>query len=398
MRIRALAPDLARGLMLLFIAVANAPSYLWGDENGVIGSHAADGSTADLVAQTIAIIAIDGRSYPMFSFLFGYGIVQLYRRQQEAGVSHQDARRLLRKRHWWMVAFGFVHALLLWHGDILGAYGLAGLLLSWWFLDRREITLRVWAMVLTALLLAAVLFSAIAGVLVSMMRVPEGALEEAFALPDPTAQSNYLLSALERVGIWAVAGPSTAVLGLVVPITILAAFVAARHRVLETPAEHLRLLRATAVVGIAIGWSTGAILAVQNLGVWSLPHDFDLLFLVAHMAGGLFGGLGYVAVFGLIAARLQSRAAGAGRVAGALQAVGRRSLSCYLAQSVILAPLLSAWGLGLGAALSSWSVALVAVGVWVATVILAVMLERADRRGPAEWLLRRLAYPRPPLG
>ncbi len=398
MRMRAIAPDLARGLMLLFIALANAPSYLWGDENGAIASHAADGSTADLVAQTIAIIAIDGRSYPMFSFLFGYGIVQLYRRQQEAGVSHQDARRLLRKRHRWMVAFGFVHALLLWHGDILGTYGLAGLLLSWWFLDRRDITLRVWAVVLTSFLVAAVLLSAIGGVLLSAMSGPEGAPEEAFALPDPAAQPNYLLSALERVGIWAIATPSTAVLGLVVPITILVAFVAARHRVLEMPAAHLPLLRATAVVGIAVGWSTGAMLAVQNLGVWILPHDFDWLFLVAHLAGGLFGGLGYVAVFGLIAARLQSRTAGAGRVAGALQAVGRRSLSSYLAQSVLLAPLLSSWGLGLGASLSSWSVALVAVGVWAATVILAVLVERAGRRGPAEWLLRRLAYPRPPLG
>ena len=395
MRMRAIAPDLARGLMLLFIAVANAPSYLWGDENSIIGSHAAEGSTADLVAQTIAILAIDGRSYPMFAFLFGYGLVQLYRRQQEAGVSDKDARRLLRRRHWWMVAFGLVHALLLWHGDILGAYGLAGLLLSWWFLDRRDVTLKVWALVLTSLLVVAVLLSGAVAVLLSGMSVPEGAPDEGFTLPDPTARPDYLLSALERVGIWAILTPSTAVLGLVVPITILMAFVAARHRVLEQPAEHLRLLRATAIVGIAVGWSTGAILAVQNLGVWNVSRDFDWVFLMLHLAGGLFGGLGYVAAFGLLTARLQARPAGAGRVAGALQAVGRRSLSSYLAQSALLAPLLSAWGLGLGASLSSWSVALVAIAVWVVTVVLAVLLDRADRRGPAEWLLRRLAYPRP---
>ena len=118
---RLLAPDLARGAMLLFIAVANAPWYLWGVDKRVIASHPADGSPADLVAQTIAIIPIDGRSYPMFAFLFGYGIVQLYRRQEQAGVSHADARRLLRRRHLWMIAFGFVHALLLWYGDIIGA-------------------------------------------------------------------------------------------------------------------------------------------------------------------------------------------------------------------------------------------------------------------------------------
>ena len=71
---------------------------------------------------------------------------------------------------------------------------------------------------------------------------------------------------------------------------------------------------------------------------------------------------------------------------------GKRSLSCYLAQSVICAPLLAAWGLGLGGVFGSAQVALFAIGVWLLTVVLAYAQERAGQRGPAEVLLRRLVY------
>lgn len=54
--------------------------------------------------------------------------------------------------------------------------------------------------------------------------------------------------------------------------------------------------------------------------------------------------------------------------------------------------MLAAWGVGLGAHLSSWSVALFAVAVWGATVAVATAMERRGLRGPAEVALRRLAY------
>lgn len=396
MSARLLAPDLARGAMLLFIAVANAPWYLWGVQKSAIGAHPADGSPADLVAQTIALIAIDGRSYPMFAFLFGYGIVQLYRRQYEAGVSHRDARRLLRRRHLWMIAFGFVHALLLWYGDVVGAYGLAGLALCWLFLDRRDTVIRISVVVLVSLLAAFAAVSAAGGALIALLVPADAAQFGAIEIPNPNGESSYLLAMVLRVGFWLALTPATAFLGLVVPAVILIAFLAARRGVLEDPGAHRRLLRRTAVAGLAIGWGTGLLLALQNLDVFGLSDDLDVAFVGLHTLGGLFGGLGYIALFALIAARLRSRGGSPGPIAGALQAVGKRSLTCYLAQSVLFAPVLCAWGFGFGDDLTSWSVALYAVGVWLLTVVLAVVLERSGRRGPAEWLLRRLSSPAHP--
>lgn len=388
---RAIAPDLARGAMLLLIAVANAPVYLWDETAGVTNAHPIDASLADRIVQSIAIIAIDSRTYPMFAFLFGYGIVQLYRRQLEAGADRARARRLLRRRHWWMLAFGAVHAGLLWMGDILGAYGLAGLLLTWLFLDRRDATLRVWAVVLTSLLVGFSILVGVAGALLATLP-PETLLgPEEFSLHGPAAEPDYGRSVLARLGFWAFLAPGQGVLGLVTPIAILVAFVAARHRVLEEPERHLRLLRRVAVWGIASGWIVGAVVAAQHAGLLGIPRAVDWLFFGVNALAGLACALGYVAVFGLVAAHLRGRRTGA--VSSALQAAGKRSLSCYLAQSVVFAPIMSAWGLGLGAQLSSWSIAVVAVATWLLTVLLAVLLERAGRRGPAEWALRRLAYP-----
>jgi uncharacterized protein len=392
---RVVAPDLARGVLLLFIVVANAPFYLWGRPSGMTSAHPPGATGLDLAWQTVSIIAVDGRSYPMFAFLFGYGIWQLYRRQAEQGVEQATARRLLRKRHLWMIAFGGVHALLLWMGDVVGAYGLAGLILAAIFLDRRDFALKLTAGIL-ALLTALWAVSVLAAGLLLPAVLPPGAFsipggEDVDLLRFTAAEENYAISVALRFGLW-IAVTLAQILGFIIPIAILIAIVAARAGVLEQPEDHLPLLRRVAIGGIAIAWGTGVVVALQNAGVL-LPDEYGWAWLGLNTLAGLCGGLGYVAVFGLVAARVRTRPPGV--VRGALQALGKRSLSGYLAQSVVFAPLMSAWGLGLGAQLSSWSITLVAIATWLVTVVLAALLERAGKRGPAEWALRRLVYPRP---
>lgn len=83
---RALAPDLARGFMLLFIALANTVWYLWAVPTAGLGTvHPVAEGTLDRATQFFTVMAVDMRSYPMFAFLFGYGMVQLMRRQEASG-------------------------------------------------------------------------------------------------------------------------------------------------------------------------------------------------------------------------------------------------------------------------------------------------------------------------
>jgi uncharacterized protein len=393
MRGRSAAPDLARGAMLLLIVLANAPWYLWGSPAGVAaGMHPVEGSVLDRIVQVSQIVAVDGRTYPMFAFLFGYGIWQMYRRQHEGGTPHAEARRLLRRRHWWMVAFGAVHALLLWMGDVIGAYGLAGLVLCWLFLDRSDKVLRVTAWILVGVLAVGGLTAILGGIVVtaigfdtSVVTGGEESLDPRFA----NSIENPLLAAAARLGTWLLIAPSQGLIGLAVPAAILFAWLAARQRVLEEPEQHLPLLRRVALIGIASGWVSGAFVVAQHLGV--LMPEAPWAFTALNTVAGLACGVGYVALFGLIAARMRARGR-EGRLAWALMAVGKRSLTCYLLQSVVFSPLMAAWGFGFGETLSSWQIASVAVATWLATVVVACVLEAQGKRGPAEWLLRRLTY------
>src|SRR5215210_45230 len=106
---RSLAPDLARGAMLLLIALANSHVYLHGHEIGV-RAYPVPESAADRVVILLQMTLVDGRAFPMFAALFGYGIVQLMRRQTAGGLDALGARRLVRRRGWWMILIGFLHA------------------------------------------------------------------------------------------------------------------------------------------------------------------------------------------------------------------------------------------------------------------------------------------------
>ncbi|WP_225438745.1 DUF418 domain-containing protein [Candidatus Frankia nodulisporulans] len=80
---RALGPDLARGFMLLFIALANSHYFLRG--SSVLGGYPRDGSGLDAAVIWLIATFVDGRAFPMFGLLFGYGVAQIVRRQRERG-------------------------------------------------------------------------------------------------------------------------------------------------------------------------------------------------------------------------------------------------------------------------------------------------------------------------
>lgn len=389
---RALAPDLARGFMLLFIALANTVWYLWAVPTAGTGTaHPAAEGALDGAAQFFTVMAVDMRSYPMFAFLFGYGMVQLMRRQEASGASPREASALLRRRNLWLMAFGAAHAALLFVGDILGAYGLAGLLLGWLFLRRADRTLRIWISVLLGLMALLALFSLIGAVLTPADELAaQGSPIQLDAMMGSFAEGSYLAAALERIITWPMVVLGQGLLSMSVPVAILLGFLAARSRVLEEPGRHLALLRGTAAVGLSVGWLGGLPLALVQTGVWQTDEARAVMLTFPHVLTGLFCGVGYVALIALIARRIQAR--GTGPLSAAVAATGKRSLSAYLAQSLVCAPVLTAWGLGLGAHLTSWTMALFAVGLWLATVAGCAALERAGRRGPAEVLLRRLAY------
>ncbi|MEV4811900.1 DUF418 domain-containing protein [Micromonospora avicenniae] len=113
---------------------------------------------------------------------------------------------------------------------------------------------------------------------------------------------------------------------------------------------------------------------------------------------GFFGGIGYGCLFGLLALRVSTWSPTSRRQlpVTALAALGRRSLSGYLVQSVAWLVLAPPYALALGDRLDSptFVAAGCALLVWLGTLAGAYLMHRRGRRGPAEVLLRRLAYGR----
>jgi uncharacterized protein len=374
---RALAPDIARGAMLLLIALANVHLYLYGRPLGV-RLYPVPASTADRVVTALQLTLVDGRAYPLFGLLFGYGIGQLAARRVRAGSTVPDVIATVRRRGLWLVAIGAAHVALLWSGDIAAAYGMLAAAFAGLLVAGSAVSLATTA--------------AVGGVLGTLLGAfsgfsPPGSTAplRSIAIADPAA------AVLPRLAEWG-GGVLISSLLSVVGMVALGAW-AARSRLLDDPARHRPLLVRVAVAGLAAAVLGGLPLALAGAQVWSPGLGSLLLAGLLHTVGGYAGGLGYAAVFGLLAIRA-SGAGHPGLVLRALGACGQRSLSCYLGQSVLFVALLPAWTLDLGARLGVAQAALLAVAVWLVLLLAADASARAGYRGPAEMLLRRLTYGR----
>ena len=431
--------------MLALIAIANVSWFLWGHE-GTVGMtpHVPALGELDTVVQFVMTVAVDHRAMPLFAFLFGYGMVQFYRSRIDRGLEPRSVRIMLRRRHWAMLLLGLLHAALLFYGDILGAYAVAGLLLVWILFGRRTRTLIVWASVIAGVLTLFAMFSLIGMLSLTFFAPPEAVASASATTPyandwvrDLAYSGTYLWSILNRMVLWV---PSSIAAGLMgAPLPILLGWIAARHRLLEEPWRHVRALRRIAIGGIATGWAAGLPDALVIAGTIRLPEGLDWGFYGLNVIGGAACGVGYAAAFALLALRLERRLAPvpsaavtdresrralraeraaahralspAERAYGdaasidapvpsaappapvrVLAAVGQRSLTFYLFQSLLLAPLMAAWGLGLAPHLSTWSAVAIAFGVWLLSLPIAAWMDARGIRGPAERLLRRMTY------
>ncbi|WP_188191297.1 DUF418 domain-containing protein [Nonomuraea sp. SYSU D8015] len=358
---RSLAPDLARGFMLLAIALAHAPVFVSGPASGVI----------DDVAAFLDHLLAHNQARPMFVFLFGYALGQLAHRHQGDWAS---LKRLLRRRGRWLIVIGFLHGVLLVPLDIVAVYGLTLLVLV--PLVRARDSVLCWTAALM-LVPAALMVSA------PVMLAYAGAVPLTGAGIMPADLGSHLLSGLQ---LW----PFKTALGTidVVPGMALGIW-AARRRILDEPGRHRTLLgRATVIcLGAAIiGRLPGALLLA---GMWTPPVPWAVV--LAHTLFGYAGGIGLAALIGLVATRVES-----GALTTALAALGQRSLTFYLFQSVAFLVLFYPFTLDLADELGFASASGIGVAIWAVSVALAEWMRRAGRRGPAEVMLRRLTYRRSP--
>lgn len=355
---RALAPDLARGLMLALIAVANAHLFVVGRPIGVRG-YPVPTTLPERVVTLLGMLFVDGRAYPLFAALVGYGLVTLARRRP--GVA---GRRSLV-----LVAVGAVHGVLIFPGDIIGAYGLVGLVLAATLTTASSRALLSTAGVIAVI---AVLLSVGAG-------VPQGG---------PSVPSLAVPSALQALGMrpgeWI---PGVLFSALVSAPAVLVGAWVARAGVLDDPLAHRARLARWALLGLPLGALLGLPAALGAAGWWTPGPLTGLGAGAAHAAGGYVGALGWLGLLGVLATlRLPGSAW--------LAAAGTWSMTLYVTQSVAFDLLFPPWALGLGLTVGVTGAVVIALATWAVTVLVAGALARRGHRGPLELLTRRAAYGR----
>ncbi|QBI53366.1 DUF418 domain-containing protein [Streptomonospora litoralis] len=364
---RALAPDLARGAMLLPIALAHGPLFVTAVEDRP--------SAIDDAIHFLHMLLVSNHARPMFAFLFGYALVQLMNRRMPHG-DWPGARKLLRRRGRWLMAIGLAHVLLLVPLDILAPYGLTALLVAG-LLRTKDATL-LWSAAVSAVPSVASMGFAL------WFTMSRGLTSyEAGSVTAGTRDFADLL--LARVQGWPY-GLFFATLALL-PAALLGIW-AARRTILEAPSRHRRLLVRTAVAGTAVSLLGSLPAALIQAGLWTAPSTAGLWAAsLAQPVAGFCGGIGMTAVVALIAVYASRRR---GPLTTAVESLGRRSLTFYLFQSAVFVALFYPYGLDLENDLGLAAAVAVAAGTWLLSIPLADAMRRLNHRGPAEILLRRL--------
>ena len=392
---RAGGPDLARGLALLGIALANTVGWLHGSPWTVLLKQA-DATALDRTVDVIVALTADNRGFPLFALLFGYGIGILHRRSEERG--ERPRRFLLRmlRRHLVLLVIGLLHGILLFTGDILVAYALIGMFVALLMTRRRFVLPLAGVLALPAL--------GVWGWADAVIGLGGGDGYASASAPD------YLtgLALRTQETLRDLVLTPLLDLGLITPMAVGA--IVARLRLFEQVRENRDLLVPLTRWGLLIGL-LGALpltaVLVADPTHARLEGETVLGILgVLHQYSGLALALGAAAGCALLAERVRTRGAeGVGPAEHALgagvrgiEALGAMSLSAYIAQSLVFLALFPPYTLDLGARLGSAGASGIVLLSWAAMIPLAVALRTRGRRGPLEHLLRRLAGSTSPKG
>lgn len=382
--------DALRGFALLGILLMNIEFFNRSVHDYMSGIDTSPGAAG--IAAWIVYVFVQGKFWVLFSLLFGMGFALMQDRLEGTG---RPFGRLYVRRTLALMAFGLLHIVLLWPGDILFAYSITALVLMA-FLKVRGVAVLITGMglyfsvsALWVLLGAALGFmpeDAKAGMAEEMSKELSLAIESDRIY----ATGGYLEISLHRAQEYFTVMLQT-VLMFQVPMALgvflLGAWLLRSGRI-QNAGAHLRFWTLT----LLLGGLVGAFFVHSSL---SVGVNFDLRTQMgdALLAAGLMAlgslplSMAYLAAFVL----LFQTGLGA-RVLGLLAPAGRMALTNYLLQSLVCSLLFYGYGLGWYGEVDRWGQVQIALLIFAAQVALSPLWLRHFRYGPLEWFWRGLTY------
>jgi uncharacterized protein len=325
-------------------------------------------SPIDSAVETILMLAVDLKALALFSLLFGAGLAIQFERLAKS----ERRTSLLVRRLVVLLAFGLVHLCLIWNGDILTEYALAGLIVLPFLFGPR------WLLAVAAL--------ASLGLYLEMQVFPPPGLWPGTAAIRQDVTEAHRIYATG--GFLDVLAFRLREIPLFVPLHVfifprtiglflLGAF-AWRTGILQNPPRHLLFSIAAACIGL------GAALILCHAGGFIAGGRLRAL---AEPLGTILLALGYGAAI-IAIANLESGK----RLLGWAAPLGRMAFTNYLAQSLIFGWIFYGYGLGLFGRLGVASALAIGLAVYSGQVLFSAWWLRRYRYGPVEWLWRTLMY------
>lgn len=385
---RMVVPDIARGVMLWGIAIANVATawVVIGGGQMTTAGRVVNGSWWDALAIMFTTSFVHSRGFPMFATLLGFGLgiiaMSLYRR----GYPLSAARGVLARRYGLLSVFGILHAVFLFWGDIMVTYGLLGLVLITLITVRTKILLWIAGSMFTLTCLMGVVGSLFMTSVLGSDWLSTSADAE-LLLGSSETYGRVMLTGLLMMLMNLLGFPVQAF--MLLPLVIIG-FVAAREGVLADPARYRKVLVWTATFGAVVAVGTGVPAGLEAIGVLDTG-----IFAVLTMTLGTAAGPGFIALLALLLNGAQQKVDTGQKLSAplwALAALGRRSMTGYVLQSVIFLIVFAPFALGLFAHAGAGLLLLVGTGGWLLTLGFACLLEARGKKGPFEAVHRRLSY------
>lgn len=376
--------DALRGFALLGILQVNIMAFasvFYGLPTG--GPEQSIGFN-DLVQLIISTI-FEMKFYLLFSFLFGYSVTLQMQSAVRAGEAFIP-RFLRRQAGLWIV--GLLHAVLLFHGDILTTYAVLGVILLIWRNkpDRTLVKSAVWLIGITAMLWA--LLGMLQWMASDVQDPAQDLLNAQYAYMAYSGSFGAVI--MQHINelqvMWVILLLIQAPCALAM---FLLGFLAGRHQFLAQPELYRPYLKPAIKAAIMIGLPASVLTALTGLFASGTEWEVFGLALTLVTAPLL--------TFGIIALMLRLFGTKHGQFwRDALAPAGRMALSNYLLQSLICSFIFYGFGLGLIEKTTAIVNVLIGLSVFIVQLFVSRWWMRHYYYGPLEWLLRALTIGRWP--
>jgi len=399
---RIVALDFIRGIAVLGILFANITAfahpvlaYYWP------GALPGGGSAADQAVWLFQFVFVDGKFRGLFTLLFGAGMVLFLERARTQG----KGRGLQARRLFWLLLFGLAHFALLFVGDILFTYALAGfvaLLMTGWKARTQLWTGLAWY------ILASLALAALTGSQAALEADPALRSHPAIAAQWQAMEEGARIQIAEAEEARKVYGDGSLPDILAYRMREQGGMLA--QSVFIVLIETLPLL----LIGMALyrlgffsggldrarmkSWSwiglIGGVLGSLALGWWTMAAGFPF-YLTQFTFNGASALPRLPMIFGLAGLLvLAAPAAARGWLGQRIIAAGRMAFSNYIGTSVVMTLVFQGWAGGLFGLLSRAELLAVVLLGWVLMLAWSLPWLARFHYGPLEWLWRCLTYGR----